>query len=224
MKRTLILAGVVLVLGFSAGSVHAQPQNNSTATVPPVDELLTDTPTPTPAPNASQSGERVDGGLTLLSSSYDADAGTATLQFRASEHTSVTLVDAGAFQEGGVLNDRTMILEPGEHTVEFPVTEVDGMVGVSITTDEVVYAEPIVVDGGGLDTPVEMQWVALGVGAVILFDRLRGGGPADGEPLLRPLVGGGEVVDDVDLGIDAAAERAARDADLCGYDPTDAGE
>jgi nicotinate phosphoribosyltransferase len=45
----------------------------------------------------------------------------------------------------------------------------------------------------------------------------RESGPDDGEALLQPLVRGGEVVADLDLGIDAAAERAARDADLCGY-------
>jgi nicotinate phosphoribosyltransferase len=42
-------------------------------------------------------------------------------------------------------------------------------------------------------------------------------GPDDAEPLLRPLLRDGEVVADFDLGIDAAAERAARDAELCGY-------
>jgi len=42
-------------------------------------------------------------------------------------------------------------------------------------------------------------------------------GPDDGEPLLRPLLRDGELVDGVDLGIDAAAERAARDAALCEY-------
>jgi nicotinate phosphoribosyltransferase len=45
----------------------------------------------------------------------------------------------------------------------------------------------------------------------------REAGPEDGEALLRPLLRDGEVVDGVDLGIDAAAERAARDAELCGY-------
>jgi nicotinate phosphoribosyltransferase len=39
----------------------------------------------------------------------------------------------------------------------------------------------------------------------------------EGETLLRPLLRGGAVVGDIDLGIDAAAERAARDAALCGY-------
>jgi nicotinate phosphoribosyltransferase len=42
-------------------------------------------------------------------------------------------------------------------------------------------------------------------------------GPDDGEALLQPLIRDGAVVDDFDLGIDAAAERAARDAELCGY-------
>ncbi|MFB6092217.1 MAG: nicotinate phosphoribosyltransferase [Haloquadratum sp.] len=44
-------------------------------------------------------------------------------------------------------------------------------------------------------------------------------GPADGEALLRPLLRDGDVVDDVDLDLDAATARAARDADLCGYEP-----
>jgi nicotinate phosphoribosyltransferase len=45
----------------------------------------------------------------------------------------------------------------------------------------------------------------------------RESGPDDGEALLRPLLRDGEVVADLDLGIDAAAERAARDAELCEY-------
>ncbi len=45
----------------------------------------------------------------------------------------------------------------------------------------------------------------------------REAGPDDGEALLRPLLRDGEIVGDVDLEIDAAAKRAARDADLCGY-------
>jgi nicotinate phosphoribosyltransferase len=41
--------------------------------------------------------------------------------------------------------------------------------------------------------------------------------PDDGEALLEPLIRGGELVDGVDLGIDAAAARAEADAELCGY-------
>jgi nicotinate phosphoribosyltransferase len=41
--------------------------------------------------------------------------------------------------------------------------------------------------------------------------------PAGGEALLEPLIRDGELVDGVDLGLDAAAARAAADAELCGY-------
>jgi nicotinate phosphoribosyltransferase len=41
--------------------------------------------------------------------------------------------------------------------------------------------------------------------------------PDDGEALLEPLIRGGELVDGVDFGIDAAAARAEADAELCGY-------
>ncbi|MFC6874342.1 nicotinate phosphoribosyltransferase [Halobellus marinus] len=42
-------------------------------------------------------------------------------------------------------------------------------------------------------------------------------GPAEGEPLLRPLLRDGVLVDEIDLGIDAAADRAAADAGRCDY-------
>jgi nicotinate phosphoribosyltransferase len=47
---------------------------------------------------------------------------------------------------------------------------------------------------------------------------LRGqSGPEGGERLLRPLLRGGVLVDEIDLGIDAAADRAAADAERCDY-------
>ncbi|MGQ4554388.1 nicotinate phosphoribosyltransferase [Halobellus sp. GM3] len=46
-------------------------------------------------------------------------------------------------------------------------------------------------------------------------------GPTDGEKLLQPLLRDGEIVDEFDFGIDAAAERAALDADRCGYEASD---
>ncbi|WP_318568259.1 nicotinate phosphoribosyltransferase [Salinigranum marinum] len=45
--------------------------------------------------------------------------------------------------------------------------------------------------------------------------------PDDGEALLEPLIRDGELVDGVDLGIDAAAARAEADAALCGYGDED---
>ncbi|MFQ3476141.1 nicotinate phosphoribosyltransferase [Halonotius sp. F2-221B] len=50
----------------------------------------------------------------------------------------------------------------------------------------------------------------------------RGGDPpADGEPLLEPLIRDGDVVDDFDLSLSGATERAARDASLVGFGRTD---
>ena len=45
--------------------------------------------------------------------------------------------------------------------------------------------------------------------------------PADAEPLLEPLIRDGNVVDDFDLSLAAATERAARDASLVGFGRTD---
>ncbi|RDI72017.1 nicotinate phosphoribosyltransferase [Halopelagius longus] len=46
-------------------------------------------------------------------------------------------------------------------------------------------------------------------------------GPEDGEALLEPLVRDGELVEDASFDVEAAAERAARDAELTGYGDAD---
>ena len=48
-----------------------------------------------------------------------------------------------------------------------------------------------------------------------------GNPPADAEPLLQPLIRDGDVVDDFDLSLTTATERAARDASLVGFGRTD---
>ena len=45
--------------------------------------------------------------------------------------------------------------------------------------------------------------------------------PADGEPLLEPLIRDGDVVDEFDLSLSGATKRAARDASLVGFGGTD---
>ena len=45
--------------------------------------------------------------------------------------------------------------------------------------------------------------------------------PADGEPLLEPLIRDGDVVDSFDLSLTGATKRADRDAPLVGFDGTD---
>jgi hypothetical protein len=94
--------------------------------------------------NSTTTGERIDSDLRLVSSSYDGD-GTVTLTFETDGSKAVTLSDAGGFIEGGQIHRRTMVLDgSGEHTVTFRVTESDrGYVGVSIATEDVLYAEVI---------------------------------------------------------------------------------
>jgi hypothetical protein len=114
--------------------------------VPPAAAQESPQPTTTEE-NSSASdrqGSRIDGDLRLVSTSYDG-SGTATLVFETDTAKAVTLADAGGFMDGGRINRRTLVLEEaGTHTVEFQVTESDrGYVGVSIATQEVLYAEVI---------------------------------------------------------------------------------
>jgi hypothetical protein len=66
----------------------------------------------------------------------------------------VTISDAGRFQEGGKIPVRTVALRSDDTaTVEIPVTEKDGYVGVAISTANTpLYAEIVQQpSGGGLD-------------------------------------------------------------------------
>ena len=87
-------------------------------------------------------GTQIQDGLTLLSSSYDRNSGTATLVFQSDQAIAVTLADAGAFMEEGEINRRAIVVN-GKTKVEFGVTEQRGFVGVSISTDETLYGHPI---------------------------------------------------------------------------------
>lgn len=92
----------------------------------------------------TETGERIDSDLELLSSSYDSEGGTATLTFRSDGATAVTLADAGGFVNGGEITRRTVVLQDGRNSVQLPVTETDaGYVGVTIATQEVLYGEVI---------------------------------------------------------------------------------
>lgn len=131
MRRIVTLLALVAVVAVvataptgAAAAPQLQEQTNTTAAAP--------------------SGERIDSSLTLVSSSYDADAGTARIELHADDHVAVTLSDASGFVDGGEITRQTYSLEPGTHTIELPATETSsGLVAVSIATQDVLYGEVI---------------------------------------------------------------------------------
>jgi nicotinate phosphoribosyltransferase len=121
--------------------------------------------------------------------------------------------DVGIFASGGLGPDDLRELRD--------VADGFGVGGYVSNADPVDFALDIVeIDGepaakrGKLTGAKEAYRTPDGGHHVGLRDRA---GPEDGEALLQPLLRDGELVDDIDLGLDAATERAAHDADLCGY-------
>ena len=112
-------------------------------------------------------GEVISEGLTLVNTEYragDDGNGTLALTFQADGPTATTLYDAGAFRYGGKIPSRTSVID-GRYTMEMPVTEVDGMVGVTVVADGTRYAVPVEVDSTSeIGPPVSIDWLALFVG------------------------------------------------------------
>jgi len=129
MKRILSVALVLLVVAsFGVGSAAAQPE----------------IPTHTPSPDAgqNQTHERIDNATVLVSSSFD--NGTATVVIESEIPQEIVLSDAGDFVQGGEVDQRTVFLEPGERArISMPVTKTNGFAGLSISTQETLYAVPL---------------------------------------------------------------------------------
>ncbi|QLH83421.1 hypothetical protein [Halosimplex pelagicum] len=128
MNRLGTAIVVIALLAVVPASGAAQSANNSTS------GSGVDLP--------EQTGTQIQDGLTLLSSSYNQEQGTVTLTFRSDSAVAVTLADAGAFMQEGEINRRAIVVN-GKTKVEFAVTEQNGFVGVSISTDETLYGHPI---------------------------------------------------------------------------------
>jgi hypothetical protein len=90
-------------------------------------------------------GQVITGRLTLLNKTYNAGEGgtngTLSLTFRADGPVAVTLIDAGAFRQGGQLPTKTQVIE-GTVTIEMPVTKQGAFVGVTVITGNTRYAVP----------------------------------------------------------------------------------
>lgn len=129
-----MLAVATLLVG-AVGPVVAQPAS----------------PTPTAQRSDTASTERIDGNTVIVRSRYLSNESVALVTLRSERAQSVTLYDAGQFQQGGKPETRTVALDKGQTaTIEIPVTEVDGQVGVGISTrDTLIYGEIIKASGGG---------------------------------------------------------------------------
>ncbi|MDG5778845.1 hypothetical protein VB773_01040 [Haloarculaceae archaeon H-GB2-1] len=108
---------------------------------------------PMPIANQTQT-ERIDENTVLLHSEYSATDDVARITLRSETLQTILVSDAGRFTQGGKIPVRGDVLRPGETaTIELPVTEVDGYVGVAISTDATpMYAEILQQPtGDGLD-------------------------------------------------------------------------
>ena len=178
-RALLTAVAVVSIVSLGAGGVVAQE--------------LPGTPTPTPEAGQNQTHERIDQDTRLISASYDDGDGTATVVIESDVAQKITVSDAGAFVEGGVVKQRTVIVSPGERVeITMPVTKSNGYTGVSIATPETLYAVPLksqVDFFEGQSTWQTVQVAAIGgafgviVMAVILAWRLRDGGKSKVERL-----------------------------------------
>jgi hypothetical protein len=105
--------------------------------------LLAGTATAQQGNETSSTGTQIDTQLTLLGSSYNSSSGNATLRFRADSPRAVTLADAGAFQSDGPVSTKTEVIE-GKDSMTINVTEYpNGAVGVSISTESVLFAHTV---------------------------------------------------------------------------------
>ncbi len=129
-------------------------------------------PAPISTPNATET-ERIDSDTVLVASEWNETAGTARITIRSETSQSVTLSDAGRFAQGGKVPTTTHALRAGTtSTIEIAVTEVDGRVGVAISTERTpLYSEIIQSssgDGLGILSAVSKMQAWLG-GVTIAF-------------------------------------------------------
>lgn len=125
---TVFALGSLLIL--LAGGASAQAAANQSA-----DQAVNE---------SVETVERIDRNTVILESDYSEKSGVATVTLESDRVQRVTLSDAGAFVTGGQVNQKTTVLKPDEPTtVRLDVTEVDGRVGVSISTSKTLYAHII---------------------------------------------------------------------------------
>lgn len=167
---TLVVLAVSLVATAPIGVVATETPSPSPTATTSLQPTVTDTPGSTP--NATDI-ERIDENTVIVASEWDEDAGVARITVQSKTTQTVTFSDAGKFVQGGKVPVTATAIRAGTTTtVEVPVTEVDGRVGVAISTDDTALYSEILEqpsgDGLGILEAVSTIQAWLG-GATIAF-------------------------------------------------------
>jgi len=155
----------LLLTGTASAQETPPPDGEDIPEDPRGEETPEETTEETPEPEETR-GEQIEPGLTVRST-YLSEEGEVELTFESDIARSVTLTDAGAVREGGEVPRRSVVLEPGESTVRFPVTEVDGLAAVTVGTSSVLYSVVLEDDAGLLDVPAPSDRAALIIGIAL---------------------------------------------------------
>lgn len=142
MRLSLLLVAVLLLSLGVAGPAAADVHNDTNASD------VTDT-----AQNATNiteedavpadCSEQIDAN-TFICSTTVSEGSTVQLELYSTEIQHVTVTDAGAIQQRGPINQESYRLLPDRRTdVVISATEVDGFVGVTVATSEVLYGVPL---------------------------------------------------------------------------------
>ncbi|MFC7077763.1 hypothetical protein [Haloarcula halophila] len=134
MRRitALIVALALLTVTLSVGLA-----GTSSAQTIPENPVTNDTENQT----EQQTNARfIDENTRVLSVNYNEEEETATLVFESDTAQAITLADAGYLSEGqsGQIPRKSRAIN-GQGSITIPVTQVDGMVAVSISTEQVLY-------------------------------------------------------------------------------------
>lgn len=119
--------------------------------------------------------ETIDNRTQLCSAQLNGDGSRVTLVFKSKLPQRITLTDAGGFMQGGVVNQKVVPMQTGRNRVTFRVTTVDGFSGVSVATQEVLYAVPLEKQSSLISGPfgaTDVQISALGGAASVAFSMI----------------------------------------------------
>jgi len=147
MTPKVVLIVTLLLVCMSAGSVVAQESGN-TIQVETGDSEKTRT------------CEAIDSQTSLCQA--ELQNGSAVLTLQSGTNQRITFTDAGAFVAGGVVETQTRTVTEGRSEIVMPVTQQNGFAGVSISTDNVVYAVPLESSSSMLEPPVTSSDVQAG--------------------------------------------------------------